>query len=54
MNILRLSTFSLILALAVITLGYNPSFADKPESGLCGQDHCDHGEELGTSRIPSN
>ena len=47
MNILRLSTLSLTLAIAVITLGYNPSFADKPESGDCGQVHCDHGEELG-------
>ena len=46
MNILRLSTLSLILAIAVITLGYNPSFADKPGSGDCQQVHCDHGEEL--------
>ena len=47
MNISRLSTLSLTLAIAVITLGYNPSFADKPDSGDCLQVHCDHGEELG-------
>ena len=37
MNILRLSTLSLTLAIAVITLGYvNPSFAGKP--GACNSD----------------
>ena len=46
MNILRLSTLSLTLAIAVFALGYvSPSFADKPGSGPCGQVHCDHGEE---------
>ncbi len=30
MSILRLSTITLTLAIAVITLGYNTSFADKP------------------------
>ena len=30
MKILRLSTLSLTLAIAVFALGYNPSFADKP------------------------
>ncbi len=33
MNILRLSTLSLILAIAVFALGYNPSFADNPAKG---------------------
>jgi len=47
MKILRLSTLSLTLAIAVFALGYNPSFADKPDSGPCGQRHCDHGEDLG-------
>ena len=47
MNILRLSTLSLTLAIAVFALGYNPSFADKPNSDGCGQVHCDHGEDLG-------
>ncbi len=42
MNILRLSTLSLTLAIAVFALGYNPSFADPPK---CGGQHCDHGDE---------
>ena len=33
MNILRLSTLSLTLAIAVFALGYNTSFADKPVNG---------------------
>ena len=33
MNILRLSTLSLTLAIAVFALGYNPSFADNPAKG---------------------
>ena len=41
MNILRLSTLSLTLAVAVFALGYNPSFADKPGS-VC-EEHCSHG-----------
>ncbi len=38
MNILRLSTLSLTLAIAVFALSYNPSFADKPDN-----DKHDHG-----------
>ena len=38
MSILRLSTFSLTLAIAVMTLGYNPSFANKPDP-VTGHDH---------------
>jgi len=51
MSILRLSTLSLTLAIAVITLGYaNPSFADKPGTGGCvvtAHEHChdDGGED---------
>ena len=46
MNILRLSTLSLTLAITVITLGYaNPSFADNPKTGECNPGHCDHGGE---------
>jgi len=51
MNILRLSTLSLTLAIAVMTLGYaNPSFADKPGTGGCvvtAHEHChdDGGED---------
>ncbi len=45
MKILRLSNLSLTLAIAVFALGYNPSFADKPGSGTCLQEHCDHGGE---------
>ena len=41
MNILRLSTHSLTLAIAVITLGYNPSFAGKPDS----EGNHDHGDD---------
>ncbi len=33
MNILRLSTLSLTVAIAVFALGYNPSFADNPAKG---------------------
>ncbi len=33
MNILRLSTLSLTVAIAVFGLGYNPSFADNPANG---------------------
>ena len=44
MNILRLLTLSLTVALAVVTLGYvNPSFADQPNSDGCGEVHCGHG-----------
>ena len=39
MSILRLSTLSLALAIAVFALGYNPSFAGKPD----GQGNHDHG-----------
>ncbi len=50
MSILRLSTLSLTLAIAVMTLGYaNPSFADKPGTGGCvvtAHEHChDDGDE---------
>ncbi len=40
MNISRLSTFSLAMAVAVFALGYNTSFAGKPVNG----EH-DHGDE---------
>jgi len=43
MNISRLSTLSLTLAVAVFALGYNPSFAGKPGAG--GHDHGGDGEE---------
>ena len=44
MRILRLSTLSLTLAIAVFSLGYvNPSFADRPNSDGCGEVHCGHG-----------
>ena len=47
MRILRLSTLSLTLAVAVFALGYaNPSFADKP---TCDNNtHCDHGDDGGS------
>ena len=38
MNILRLSTLSLTLAIVVFALGYNPSFADKPDP-IDGHNH---------------
>ncbi len=41
MNILRLSTLSLALVMAVMTLGSNPSFANKPVDGK--HDHGDEG-----------
>ncbi len=40
MNILRLSTLSLTVAIAVFALGYNPSFAGKPDS----EGKHDHGD----------
>ncbi len=43
MKILRLSSLTLGLAIAIFALGYNPSFADQPNSDGCGQVHCDHG-----------
>ena len=52
MKISRLSILSLILAIAVISLGYaNPSFADKPGTGECVEtehEHChdDDGQEV--------
>ncbi len=47
MNILRLSTLSLTLAVAVFALGYNPSFADS-KNGACAPNHCDqHGDDGG-------
>jgi len=45
MNILRLSTLSLTLAVAVFALGYNPSFADKPICGDNNDQHCTHGDD---------
>ncbi len=50
MSILRLSTLSLTLAIAVMTLGYaNPSFADKPLTGPCSptqtEPHCHDDDE---------
>ena len=47
MNILRLSTLSLGLAIAVFAVGYNPSFADKPKCGSNQNQHCDHGDDPG-------
>ncbi len=44
MNILRLSTLSLTLAIAVFALGYNPSFADPKD---CDGQHCNHGDAPG-------
>ncbi len=46
MKILRLSTLSLTLAVAVFSLGYsNPAFADKPICGDNNDQHCDHSED---------
>ena len=42
MNISRLSTLTLGLAIAVFALSYSPSFADRPGSGDCGLGHCPH------------
>ena len=43
MNTLRLSTLSLSLAIAVMTLGYaNPSFADKPDINDCEEPAAGH------------
>ncbi len=51
MNILRLSTLSLTLAIVVFALGSaNPSFADKPGSGKCVKtqhEHCHDDDESG-------
>jgi len=46
MNILRLSTLSLTLAIAVFALGYNPSFADNPNKG--NHPHGDGGDKTET------
>ncbi len=47
MKILRLSTLSLTLAVAVFALGYNPSFADQPRCGDNADQHCNHGDDPG-------
>ena len=47
MSILRLSTLSLTLAIPVFALGYNPSFADKPDCGDNQDQHCNHGDDPG-------
>ncbi len=48
MSILRLSTLSLTLAIAVFALGYvSPSFADNPDRGKCAPQHCNHGGDPG-------
>ncbi len=47
MNISRLATLSLTMAIAVFALGYNPSFADKPICGDNNDQHCDHGDDPG-------
>ncbi len=47
MSIIRSSTLSLTVAIAVFALSYNPSFADKGNSGNCGDVHCGHGGDDG-------